>query len=616
MKKIITLLALLLTLGIANANAQDESQMWWGYYNGTQKTSLYGTYKLDTYEVAMFVAGDGELSNVTINGARFQSRTYSNATNCKIWVRDSLNGENLAEAEFTPSTTWISATFDEPVTMPSTGVYVGYTFTLSDWYSDYDYTPIVYCSKVVKNSFWAKTKSGGETWENKSSSGALAGQILVSGGNLGINAAALDDDMEDVLTVIGKEIPVTLNLINMGTAGVNDIDFTYTLDGTTHEGHADLAAPIEAMYKAEGKCDITLTGANQTGTQEVTITVTKVNGAVNEETEDNTASFNLVVLEQGAKRKSLVETYVGTGKYYAPLAYVGMENMVDSLGEDVIPVAIHVGDAMAVSEYSDWTSTIYSYPTCNVDRTVWTHPYYGNATTAPYHFEADKVIAEANQNVAEAELNYVHGKLVDGEDGYPVTVDAKAIPHFMFDGDTSPYRVVFMLVVDSLSGEGTGWDQYNYLCYYKSNYPDDDVAYYRDECGYTITGLKYNNVVVAINNVRGEALTDEGASTATLTIPEWVPSELRNSDNMRVVAAIYNTNNSKIVNAEVGEANYEDINLRGDVNGDGEVSIADVNAVIDLILSGSYEVSADVNEDGEVTIADVNAVIDIILNAE
>jgi len=56
--------------------------------------------------------------------------------------------------------------------------------------------------------------------------------------------------------------------------------------------------------------------------------------------------------------------------------------------------------------------------------------------------------------------------------------------------------------------------------------------------------------------------------------------------------------------------------LTGDVNGDGEVTIADVNAIVDLILSSSYSASADVNGDGEVTIADVNAVVDIILEAE
>jgi len=57
----------------------------------------------------------------------------------------------------------------------------------------------------------------------------------------------------------------------------------------------------------------------------------------------------------------------------------------------------------------------------------------------------------------------------------------------------------------------------------------------------------------------------------------------------------------------------EDI-FMGDVNGDLEVNIADVNAVIDIILNGSENPSGDVNGDSEINIADVNALIDIILS--
>lgn len=52
--------------------------------------------------------------------------------------------------------------------------------------------------------------------------------------------------------------------------------------------------------------------------------------------------------------------------------------------------------------------------------------------------------------------------------------------------------------------------------------------------------------------------------------------------------------------------------VKGDVNGDGEVNISDVNSVINAVLSGAG--NADVNEDGEVNLSDVNYVIDIILN--
>ena len=55
--------------------------------------------------------------------------------------------------------------------------------------------------------------------------------------------------------------------------------------------------------------------------------------------------------------------------------------------------------------------------------------------------------------------------------------------------------------------------------------------------------------------------------------------------------------------------------LIGDVNGDHEVNIADVDAVIKIILSGSGNLTAgDVNGDHEVNIADVDAIIKIILS--
>ena len=57
--------------------------------------------------------------------------------------------------------------------------------------------------------------------------------------------------------------------------------------------------------------------------------------------------------------------------------------------------------------------------------------------------------------------------------------------------------------------------------------------------------------------------------------------------------------------------------LPGDVNGDGEVNIADINALIDIILGGAdnSEGRSDVNKDGEVNIADINSIIDIILKS-
>lgn len=56
----------------------------------------------------------------------------------------------------------------------------------------------------------------------------------------------------------------------------------------------------------------------------------------------------------------------------------------------------------------------------------------------------------------------------------------------------------------------------------------------------------------------------------------------------------------------------------GDVNGDGELSIADINALIDIILGNPADDEmmerADVNNDGEVSIGDVSALVDLLLS--
>ena len=55
--------------------------------------------------------------------------------------------------------------------------------------------------------------------------------------------------------------------------------------------------------------------------------------------------------------------------------------------------------------------------------------------------------------------------------------------------------------------------------------------------------------------------------------------------------------------------------LRGDVNGDGQVTIADVTALVNIILGsqGGDTSVADLNGDSQITIADVTSLVNIIL---
>lgn len=86
------------------------------------------------------------------------------------------------------------------------------------------------------------------------------------------------------------------------------------------------------------------------------------------------------------------------------------------------------------------------------------------------------------------------------------------------------------------------------------------------------------------------------------------------------VASSYNAETGKytivVTNQEGTESHTYTIQFakKGDVNGDGNVTIADVTALVNIILGKDEKNGvADVNGDGPVTIADVTALVNIIL---
>lgn len=112
------------------------------------------------------------------------------------------------------------------------------------------------------------------------------------------------------------------------------------------------------------------------------------------------------------------------------------------------------------------------------------------------------------------------------------------------------------------------------------------------------------------------------SSLNTLTVKAKNPPIVDNADafttykttKLIVPQASVNTYKTTSVWKDFYSIEGEGGGLKGDVNGDGVVDIADVNAVIDIILGlQSKKAAADLNGDGAVDVADMNAIIDIIL---
>ena len=108
--------------------------------------------------------------------------------------------------------------------------------------------------------------------------------------------------------------------------------------------------------------------------------------------------------------------------------------------------------------------------------------------------------------------------------------------------------------------------------------------------------------------VNASTFTASEANNGTSFIITFTADDLGTFDNLITIG------NEEVTSTFTVRATAVDQDITGDVNGDGEVNIADVNAVINIILGDdSGDIDGDVNGDGEVNIADVNNIITIIL---
>ena len=106
------------------------------------------------------------------------------------------------------------------------------------------------------------------------------------------------------------------------------------------------------------------------------------------------------------------------------------------------------------------------------------------------------------------------------------------------------------------------------------------------------------------------AVSDGGTRVQSMNVEYGTDAE----GNEEITLFIFKCYNGMAVYKIGTNVEGEDHGMKGDVNGDNEVNIADVNALIDMIFNNDTSSVGDVNGDNEINIADVNALIDQILS--
>ena len=530
-----------------------ENQGWWGYAGSDTKKGSLGVRSTDTYHCAVFVPGDHAVAKgKTIKAVRF-GLLAPNATGTKVWIASKLpatiDGKNCLQVIDVPDSELgkenIDVALTAPYAIPAEGVYVGYSFTITQLSVQADNYPVLITGTDQANGLILKTDNAITEWGdlNGNGYGVLFLQLLLEG-EFADNQVS-PSDFGPIYAKTGESVKTSVTVKNMGISPLNSIDYTITTDGVVgEEQHLDLTSPI--AFGSMGSVTVTIPAEEKQSVKEKTLTITKVNGNANTIAEKS-AQFTLYSVSEFIDRNVVVEEFTGTGCGWCPRGLVGMEKLRNTFGDRFIGIGIHRynnSDAMYIASYAP--VSFRGAPSCRIDRGEQIDPYYGTAYDVCDDFRAAIVIPG---------LGTVEVSGMFDEAFTSVAATAKATP--LFDGQ---YSVELALVADGLTGTGSGWNQSNYYYQYSASQLPDDLAPFAKNGEYgksSVSGLTFNDVVIAScyasgnNKIESQELTSGESADFALTLSLPTNTTLKNAllkDQIYVVAIMLDSE-GKVVNA-------------------------------------------------------------------
>jgi len=524
-----------------------------------------------------------------------------NVDTLRVWVRETLDGENLAEGYITRSGDqkivkgWNEVKLDTPFEISEQvgDVYVGYSL-----HQRANVQAVSVVGEGVNGACFMKL--GDADWQDIVEQGALSVEALVEGENVPERDLGISDVLVSPWPNGGATaLRVQATLHNYGSEDITG----FTLACST-EGISPITVRLDTAIASTITKKVTFIIRPSIETDEETpwtVTITGLANGSDQREANNSASATFCYV-----RNVLIEEFTTEKCVNCP--------RVAGFLHEVLERAAYKDCVFAVCHHAGYYTDDYTQP-CDEELTWFYNE--GGTTYAPAMMMNRKAYFETLYRSGGTTATFIPSSADDLASylDYELAVTANVTLGVLLDYNEDSTAVTVTV---------TGRRNANY----QAANPRVNVFLTEDEiASATQSGAdanwRHQHVTRAYNSTWGDEVTWENnnftySKTFTLNA-NWQLA------NMNAVAWIYNYDSSDPTNCPIGNSaqvallasGEEDTpTTTGDVNGDGEVSIADVNAIIDLILASAYTTEADVNGDGEVTIADVNAVVDIILNNE
>lgn len=531
----------------------------WGYYLGDGSDFVgLGTKSAGTFRVAIFVPGNTILKGSKMMGVNLPVVTTT-MTGVSVWGGTTLDDTDLFNKTVASVSTGYNAiALDEPIVIPESGMYVGYTFTIKSATTQAEQYPIACSSDYTPRSLYLSLSATGafDDYSNSPDFGMSALQIFVDKLDIPDNGAAIEYVNTEACAAGGKGM-ATVYLMSNGNKGVKNVGYTLVVNGVETSGTATLSHAIPSGLNKSGSFNVEYDAPAEVGAYDASIAITKVNGADNE-VAPTPAPFVVSTVTRVVPRMTLIEEFTGTGCPNCPRGWVGMEAVKKNLSDKALVIAWHKynsTDAMYVANYA--ALGFEAAPQCTVDRKIYPDPYYGE--------EEEGILACVNKfNVAVPTVDItLHANFVDEtHKQVKITSDTE------FLTNTTGYTIAFALTADGLSGSTTAWKQSNNLSQYTQSqyapYTLPELPEILEFCkggiyGTSYVALTFNDVLLASTyDAKGKTTvaaftagkaSEKEASEATINMP--TKTTLVNALNYNAIyaTAIVVDNNGQVANA-------------------------------------------------------------------
>ena len=442
--------------------AEDES--WVGYWDGVSGDLSQSVGVQDVpmnYGAAVkFPAGDPQILDKQIAGITFTFPDATYITSVRVWIAESENGlpGNKIYMQSVPEVTGLNNAEDPmneirletPYTVdPAKEIFVGYSFIVADGNSTAEKYPVTMLTGIDSNPNSIFLEFSGFGWSNYSDAGfgPLAIRVLVKG-DVQDNHVSVNPEGREICVVKGMPVEIPVKLINTGT-GFKSVDGYIEIEG----GKTPFSITAEQEItgnSAEYEFTQEVPAMENLGIFEYKIVVEKVNGVANNSTV-NTSVGTLKIMNEIPVHKVIFEDLTGFWCGWCPRGYVAVEKLVQTFGEAVIPVMVHIEDVLEYPDYKPLDKG--QFPNALIDRTYSGDPYYDiKNINFGVRTEFEKILNTVPMAgiVADPTL----------EDGI---LEAVANVKFALPVANAQYAVGFIVTEDGMTDPG--WEQAN-------NYPD------------------------------------------------------------------------------------------------------------------------------------------------